>query len=311
MNIKHLETFVWIARLGSFSAAARKLNSSQPTVSMRVQELEKDLGVTLFDRTRRSIRVTPKGREFIEYAERILALTAEAEHRLSDQSSLSGRVRLGVTETVALTWLPQFVARLNEEFPAVVIDLDIDLTIGLWRKLRAGNLDLALLPGPAYGPDLVTAFLGSALYTWMASPKRGFSRDVVTPKDLEASPIITLSSDSNMHEIIESWFRDNNAEPHRIDVCNSLGVVAALTVAGLGVSMLPPGIFHREIERGELQVLNIAPAIEPLRFWAVHPRQRENALVRVMVGRAREISTFDFTDRLRDRPKVLAAAGAA
>ena len=141
MNLKHLEAFIWITRLGSFSAAARRLNSSQPAISMRIQELEKTLGVKLFDRGSRTARITPKGREFVDYAERILSLASEAEQRLSDRKQVSGRLRLGVTETIALTWLPRLVARLNEEFPALVIDLDIDLTNGMWRKIRSGNLD--------------------------------------------------------------------------------------------------------------------------------------------------------------------------
>lgn len=294
MNLKHLETFVWIARLGSFSAAARRLNSSQPAVSMRMQELEKNLGVRLFDRSARRIQATPKGREFMDYAERILSLATEAEERLSDQKQISGRLRLGVTETIALTWLPQLVARLNEEFPALVMDLDIDLTNGIWRKLRAGELDIALLPGPAYGADLTIEYLGSSLYTWMASPKLGVPRRALTPKDLETVPIITLSEDSNLHEIIETWFRDSNSVPHRVDVCNSLGVVAALTVGGLGISMLPPDILRAEIERGDLLYLEFAPPIEPLSFWAVHPRRSESSLTEAIVGIARDTSTFEF-----------------
>lgn len=297
MNLKHLETFVWAVRLGSFSAAARQLNSSQPAVSMRIRELEKSLGVKLFERGPRAVQVTPKGREFIDYAERILALSSEAEERLSDQKHTSGRLRLGVTETIALTWLPRLVARLNEEFPALVIDLDIDLTNGLWRKMRSGGLDLALLPGPAYGADLSMEYLGSAEYTWMASPKLGIPLRALTPKDLEAVPIITLSPDSNLHEIIETWFRDNHSEPHRVDVCNSLGVVAALTVAGLGVSMLPPEIFRAEIERGELHVLQFTPRMEWLSFWAVHPRRRERSLAAVIAEIAPQTSSFEFIDQ--------------
>ena len=76
MNLKHLETFAWIARLGSFSAAAERLGTSQPAVSMRIAELERTLGTKLFDRAGRSARITPKGRELIDYAERILSLAS-------------------------------------------------------------------------------------------------------------------------------------------------------------------------------------------------------------------------------------------
>jgi len=305
MNLKQLETFVWIARLGGFSAAARRLNATQPTISMRIQGLEKSLGVRLFERAGRAVWLTPKGREFAAYAEKIVDLSREAHQRLGDHKSLSGRVRMGVTETIALTWLPRLVTRVNAAFSAVVVDLDVDLTSGLWHKLGAGELDLALLPGPVRDAHVVAGYLGSTLYTWMASPRLGLPRRRLTPKDLEASPIITLSSDSNLHEIIENWFHDNAAEPHRIVVCNSLGVVAALTVSRLGVSLLSPEIFREEIARGELVILDIAPRIEPFEFLYVYPHRGDSPLAPVIADLAREISTFAFAGK-RATPSALA-----
>ena len=293
MNLKHLETFLWIARLGSFSAAARRLGASQPAVSMRIQELERLLNAELFERSARHARITSKGRELMEYAERIVALAAQARHRVGTADTVSGRLRLGVSETIALTWLPRLVAQLNDVYPKLVIDLDIDLTHGLWRKLREATLDLVLLPGPALGADIVAHDLGHAEYSWMASPHLGLARTRLTPEDLARVPIITLAPDSNLHDVIESWFHDKKLEPHRVDVCNSLGVVASLTIAGLGVSMLPPGIFDTQVARGELYALDVVPRIEPLRFWAVYPRARDASLEEAVCQMACEVTTFE------------------
>ena len=228
MNIRHLETFVWVVRLGNFSAAARKLNSSQPAVSMRIQKLEKNLGFELFDRSRKSAQLTLKGRELMEYAVKITSLSTEMQVSLSAHTAFSGRVRLGVTESIALTWLPAFVARLNKEFPDIVVELDVGLTRRVWNGLEERYFDLALLPSPAHGPGMVTVPLGDILYTWMASPKLGIPRRAQSPKDLQAWPVITLSQESNLYDIVEDWFSRGNAEPRRIDVCNSLGVAAQL-----------------------------------------------------------------------------------
>jgi len=296
MNLKHMEALVWICRLGSFSAAARRLNTTQPAISMRIAELEKRLGVTLFDRRARTLHITPEGREFADYSHRIVDLVQEVEGRMSDRSQLSGRLKLGVTESVALTWLSDLVVRLNEEFPAVLIDLDINLTQIVWQKLRNGELDLAILPGPAFGSDLSTTYLGSILYTWMASPKLKLvnAGGQLSAKDFNRVPVITLSEDSNMHEIIETWFSDNSTAPRRVDVCNSLGVVAELTMAGLGISMLPPIIFADEIERGDLFELKTEPAIEPLEFWAVQTRRQVSPITESIAQHARQASTFQF-----------------
>lgn len=299
MNMRHLETFVWSARLGSFSAAALKLNTTQPAVSMRIQQLEKSLNLTLFNRTRRSIHLTPQGREFLAYAERIVALATEAQTRLGDPKSLTGQVRLGVTETIALTWLPDLLARLSEKFPGVVVDLTVDLTAGIWKRLEAGDLEIALLPGQASGPRLASVPLGTIRYAWMASPRLKVPRRRLSPPDLAAWPVITLSQDSVLYDMVDDWFRKNGVEPRRMQVCNSLGVVTVLTIQGLGISLLPPGIFRREVKRGELVVINTAPALEPIAFHAVYHRSGDSHLVQYLADLAQTVSTFDAPTRLR------------
>ena len=132
MNIKQIEAFVHVARSGGLSAAARKLNTTQPAISMRVKELERSLGAPLLDRSQRRVRLTPRGREFLDSAEHILSITEDARHRFGGNQPMTGRIRLGVTETVALTWLPELVSRINAEFPEIVVELDVDLTAGVW-----------------------------------------------------------------------------------------------------------------------------------------------------------------------------------
>ena len=109
MNIKQLETFYWAAKLGSFTAAAERLNATQSTVSMRIQDLEQTLDSALFDRSQRTARLTAKGRELMGYAEKLLSLVAEIQERISAPESIPGFLRLGVAEVVSTTWLPRFI----------------------------------------------------------------------------------------------------------------------------------------------------------------------------------------------------------
>ncbi|MBT3910967.1 MAG: LysR family transcriptional regulator [Rhodospirillaceae bacterium] len=292
MNLKQIEAFVHAARSGGVSAAARKLNTTQPAISMRVKELERSLNAQLLDRSRRRIRLTPRGREFLEYAEHILAMTEEARSRFGATQSVSGRIRLGVTETVALTWLPDLVSRINTEFPEVVVELDVDLTAGVWSKLNAGDLEIALMPGPAQGPGLVAASLGYIRYDWMASTRLDIPDGELQPQDLARWPIITLAQESNLHDVIDVWFHRHNLRPRRIDVCNSLGVVASLTKAGLGISLLPPSVLRDERDRGELRLLETAPRLDDLEFQAVYPRNAETPLIKFVADMAHEVSTF-------------------
>jgi DNA-binding transcriptional LysR family regulator len=146
-NLRALETLLAIERLGSFVATARKLNTTQPTVSMRIRELERQLGVRLIERERNHAKLTQRGLECAHYAERILALSSHLVHDVADSKAYSGRIRIGVSESVALTWLPQLVCKIQDDYPNVVLEIDVDLTFTLWRKLESGNYDLIMVPG--------------------------------------------------------------------------------------------------------------------------------------------------------------------
>lgn len=290
MNLKQIEAFVQVARTGSVSAAAARLNATQPAISMRLRELERSMEADLLDRSLRTIRLTPVGRAFLDHAERIHAMTEEAMAEFGTARAITGHIRLGVTETVALTWLPDLVGRINSRFPEVAVELGVDLTEGVWNRLNHGDLEVALLPGPVGGPNLECRSLGFIRYDWMASPSLNIPDRPLTPIDLAAWPIITLGRESNLHDVIEAWFSHHGARPRRIDVCNSLGVVASLTMSGLGIAMLPPSIYAGE---QRLKTLETLPRLEELEFVAAYPRNMESPLIRFIVEMAQTVSTFD------------------
>ncbi len=290
MNLKQIEAFVQVARTGSVSAAAARLNATQPAISMRLRELERSMDADLLDRSLRTIRLTPVGRAFLDHAERIHAMTEEALAEFGTARAITGHIRLGVTETVALTWLPDLVGAINNRFPEVAVELGVDLTEGVWNRLNTGDLEVALLPGPVGGPNLESRSLGFIRYDWMASPSLNIPDRPLTPTDLAAWLIITLGRESNFHDVIEAWFQHHGARPRRIDVCNSLGVVASLTMAGLGIAMLPPSIFAGE---QRLKTLETLPRLEELEFVAAYPRNMESPLIRFIVDMAQTVSTFD------------------
>ena len=97
VNLAALETFFWIVRLGTFHAAATKLNVSQPAVSARIRELEASLGLELFDRVGRSVRPTPQGRKVYEYADRILGEVENLVQQTGAAPAVSGTATLTFT----------------------------------------------------------------------------------------------------------------------------------------------------------------------------------------------------------------------
>lgn len=292
LHLKHLETFYWAARLGSFTAAAERLYATQSTVSMRISELESRFGVTLFDRTHRKVRLTAKGEELLAYTERLLQLTNEIQERVARPDLVSGVVRIGVAEVVAQTWLPAFVRALHERYPKVTVRFEVALTLELIEKLRARAVDLILSPGRLLESGFIAYSLGAVAFRWMASPSLPLPTRPLSARDLQNQRIIVLPRESYHYLTIENWFRSNKAIQGPTVVCNSISVVASMTAAGLGVSLLPPICHKREIAEGQLVVLETTPPHAPVEFFAIKSADEFGSLNELIADLAVEVSTF-------------------
>lgn len=293
MTLKHLEALYWIWRLGSFTAAAERMHSTQSAISMRIRDLEQTLGQELFDRTARAARLTAKGQEVVGYAERVMDLMAEIKARIGDPTIVSGVVRVGVAEYVALTWLPDLVRELNARFPRVTLEMDVDLTLSLLEKLRGGEIDLALLPGPVAQPGLRNISLGFVEFAWMASPSLQIPAGAMTPRDLDNWPILTLSRSSNLYALLRRWFEESGAVGRQADTCNSLSVLASWTIAGLGIGYLPVNHFGRDLRAGRLRIINVTPRLPDLEYVAVLDRRHPQPLAQSVAELAVDVSTFE------------------
>ncbi|CAB3802480.1 HTH-type transcriptional regulator HdfR [Paraburkholderia ultramafica] len=293
MTLQQLETFFWTASLGSFSAAAERLYATQSAVSMRVRELERTLGVELFDRTHRTARLTSKGRELMEYASRILDLSTELEHRLASPESVVGTVRFGVAEVITTTWLPELIRTIAERHPKLRLEIEEALTGELMDSLLEAELDLVLAPGHPSARDLSTLSLGRVAFEWMASPTLGLEDRVYGPAELAEHPIIGMKSESFHYSAIEDWFQNQHARCRYLARCKSVAVAASMTMAGMGVAYLPAKHYADEIDAGKLKVIRTVPRLEPVQFVAVFPLGHSYSLARTVAELAAEVSTFD------------------
>lgn len=303
MTIKQLEAFLWVVRLGTFAAAAHRLNTSQSTISSRVLELESSLGTELFDRQSQPVRLTSKGRELLPLADRMLTLQSQITSSVGNPESVQGVMKVGVAEFVALSWLPDWVARANLLFPEVELEIDVDLTLALQQKLADDALDMALLPGPTPDPKLIQKDLGHVEFCWMAHPNLGVPKRRLSPVDLEPFPIILLSYHSNLHSILKNWFEVAGVTPKRVNVCNSMTTVASMTRAGVGISYLPKEHHAPDIEQGFLKLINTHPVLEPLNYSATYRSDRHTVLAGLLSDLAVKCSTFSRSAKVvRSKP---------
>jgi DNA-binding transcriptional LysR family regulator len=293
LNTRQLETFYWAAKLGSFTAAAGRLNTTQSVISMRVRELEAALGTTLFDRSRRAAVVTPKGRELLGYAEQILRLSSEAREHVSEGRNAPATFRIGTAEVVSITWLPRLIHTIHSSYPGISLELDEALTKDLLYRLEQGSLDLVLAPGRSPRQRFSSISLGSVEFAWMASPMLKLPRRRLGPRDLQELPVIALASESHHHAAIEEWFRAAGAKCRRIDTCKSTSVAASLAISGLGVTFLPVRCYREEIAEGKLLVVRTLPVLPPVEFAAISAKDAVDPFVNRVARLAATISDFD------------------
>ena len=148
IDLRGIETFYWVATLGGFRAAAEKLHASQPAISQRISQLEDQLGIRLFDRDKRSVRLTVRGQALLTQAERMLQLRQDMLALAREENAIAGRLTLGVAETIVQTWLSTLLARVHDLFPALALEIEVDNTPPMRNHLLAHRIDLAFLLGP-------------------------------------------------------------------------------------------------------------------------------------------------------------------
>lgn len=269
MHIRTLETFVWIARLGSFRAAANRIYSSQPSVSARISGLEDRLGVELFDRTGKKVTLTAKGREFLVYAEKMLSLHGEMLQAIAQPSSIQGTIRLAVSETIAHTWLPQLIEKVSEAYPAINLELDVDISVNLAEKLKNHQIDIAFLMGLVNQPGVVNRPLCKYSLIWVASPRLALPSAQISLEELAKWPIITYPRQSEPYVAIRSLVDPMN-HSSRVHSSSSLSTIIRMTVDGLGVSALPSEIISQELSNGSLRRFDVDANVPDLAFNAAY-----------------------------------------
>ena len=294
VTLAQLESFFWIARLGSTQAAARQLRLAQPTISLRLRDLELALGVKLFARLGRGLRLTDEGSTLLERAAAILGEMSKIAELGGATDPLRGVVRVGVTETFALVCLPRLMQALQREHPLLRMEIVVATSAHLEDQLLGRELDLAFIVNPTSDPRLRRLPLGVQETTWLAAPSFGLSPPV-RPQDMHNLPIISNPHPSPMHSQIVEWFRSTEIEPPRLSFCNSLSVIAHLVEQGVFVGFLPRKLVETQIENGAIQELASNPAPVSARIYAGYRLAEGSPAIRaILVASRRVVDQIDF-----------------
>jgi DNA-binding transcriptional LysR family regulator len=274
VDFKNLETFVWVATLRSFRGAATKLNTTQPAISQRIALLESELGVQLLQRDRHKVFPTPEGREMLLYAEKLIGLRSQMIAAVGDPWAMRGVLRLGVSETIVHTLLSRLIKSVDNLYPNLSIEVEVDISRNLRSRLLAQEIDLALLLGPLAEPDIENLIVCAYPNGFVASPALKVAKAPLSLRDLARHSIITFGRGTQPYETVKSLFNRPDIQNTKIHASASLATIVFMALEGIGIAVIPTAIVEKEIGSRKLQLLNTNVRVPPLTFyatWLAHP----------------------------------------
>jgi len=290
VDFKSIETFLWVVTLGSFRGAAQRLNTTQPAISQRIAQLEREMGVKLLNRDHRVASPTTSGRQLMVYAEKLIGLRSEMMAAVGDRSAMRGVMRLGVAETIVHTWLSHLIKTVNTAYPNLSLEIEVDITPNLSARLLAQEIELAFVLGPLSVSSVRNRPLCDYPIGFLASPSLGLGNGPLTVHDLAKFPIITFPRKTQPYEIVRSLFNRPDLPPIRLHARASLATVIHMAIEGLGIAVIPTAIVENELADGRLQLLSTDLKISPLTFSASWLASPDTVAVELVAGLAGKIA---------------------
>lgn len=239
-----LESFVAVAEELHFGRAAERLSLTQPPLSRRIKQLEDQLHVRLFERTHRTVRLTPAGRVFLADARRLLRMSRYAA--LSAQRTAqgeSGVVGLGFTATTAYSFLQQVLRRTSTDLPSVDLVLHEMVTASQLEALLAGSIDVGMIRPPAEVGDVRTELLFDEPVLAALPEQHPLATQHRDPavRDFHGEPFVMYSPSeaAYFHETLMSLFRTARTQPRYVQYLSQVHSILALVRAGLGSALVP------------------------------------------------------------------------
>lgn len=290
MNLRFVETFLWVARLGSFRAAAERLNMTQASVSNRIAALEQELGQILFDRLPGGIRLTQVGLRALTPAEDLLRAAAEFRDAVAEPAALRDTISVGTIDSIVHSWLPRFIERAKRRFPGLLIDLTVDTSLNIGREIAERRVDLALLMGPVLVPGVRNIELGGMECVWVAAPSFGLGGKNLRMEDLAQMPVMAFSRGSIPNHWLRRQFEELGVRAPKVSTSNSLASKLRMTCDGLGIAALPRAILGDLLSRGALETFEVTPPFPPLLLHAVLADHQDNPVPAILAAIAQDVA---------------------
>ena len=269
MDLTLLHYFHTVAREGSFMAAAEKLGYAQSNLSMRIKQLEEIAGTELLIRGRNGVTLTERGQVLYSYADKLLALSEEAESAVKGEWYSTGRITIAAMESAAVTFLSGLLAKFHRKYPDTSVKVITGTSDAGVRAVLANNADITVAVGENSREDL--SFIPLRKEELVLVTDRSDQENDL--KRLLARPLLVFPSGCAYRRVLERMLIDYGiAAVHTMEF-TSLGAILASVSAGLGVSLFPASAINSFTAGNSLRMIPLPEEYKTADIYLIFRRQ--------------------------------------
>ncbi len=285
LSITHLKTFLMVADLSSFRKTAEVLQTTQPAISSRIAKLEDILNTRLFNRSTGHIHMTEAGLALKPHAEHIIRISGSLSEYIRDSNLAVGEAKVGVTEFAVETWIPSFLENIETVFPNLVIELYVDKSRELKRRLLEKELDVAFMLGPVNDERIYGQKVATHDYGWFVAPGKGLlKRNIYSIREITDNySIITDMPYSMVQQEIRGFLQAIEIYDPKIISSFSFHSAVELSTIGIGVACIPKRLAKPAVDAGKLIPLMTEWTPSSMHFSGSFLKGNETALAKRLV----------------------------
>ncbi len=258
LELRWLETFVFVVREESFTRAADALCLTQPAVTRQIASLETEMKTRLLDRLGKRVRMTPAGEALYGYAQEILRLSEEAAQSVNDvRGAKAGRIRVGASITVATYLLPESLRRYREAFPGVELRVHTGVSAHIVDMVTQGLVDVGIVMGVEGGIEHTVYFLKSFPSVVVVPPDHPLASYTggIRREELAGIPLILMEEGMHLRTLVDRLLSEAGVEERVTLELDNVEAIKRMVRAGLGATLLPLMTVDEEVRDGRLIAL--------------------------------------------------------
>lgn len=259
MDTGQLKLFLDLARIKNFTRAARDNFLTQPAVSRRIQQLESELGVRLFERSRRRVLLSENGRIFLPYAREVLAKLEEARHEMVESESKPvGRLRVAASPSIGLYVLPGYLKKFIRLYPKIDLHVEYELPDKIYSSIVTGELDLGIVAYPTGKHNVVSIPFITDTIVLICAPHHPLAkRKSVRLADLVNQRFVLLPESVPTGKAIRHALRRRGIQLQVQMEYDNFELIKRTVEMGLGLSLVPRQVAESEVKNKKLRSLKI------------------------------------------------------